>query len=67
MNVSAVSNTTATAAATASANTDNAAGILMLRRTLDIQEQNAAQLLQAIPQPPASNPPHLGQTVNTFA
>lgn len=43
-----------------------AVGTLMLRKALDIQEQNAMQLLQALPQTP-SNPPHLGNGIDVKA
>jgi hypothetical protein len=39
--------------------------LLMLRKSLDVQAQGVAALLQAMPQPvAASNPPHLGQTID---
>ena len=38
-----------------------------LRKSLDLQAQSAQQLIAALPQPAANNPPHLGNTVNTFA
>ncbi|MEC3766419.1 MULTISPECIES: YjfB family protein [Cupriavidus] len=39
--------------------------LLMLRKSLDMQAQGMAALLQAMPQPvAASNPPHLGQTID---
>jgi len=43
-----------------------AVGTLMLRKALDIQEQSAMQLLQALPQTP-SNPPHLGNSIDVKA
>lgn len=52
----------------ANAQLSSAIGIAVLKKVLDIQAQNAMQLLQALPQPvPASNPPNLGQGVDTFA
>ena len=45
----------------------DAVSIAVLRKTLDIQEQTAMQLIQALPQPVTSSPPNLGNTVNTFA
>lgn len=40
----------------------------VLRKALDIQEQTATQLIQAVPQPkPAANPPNLGQNVDAYA
>ena len=42
--------------------------ISMLRKTLDMQAQNAQQLIEAARQTPvANNPPHLGQGVDTYA
>jgi hypothetical protein len=56
------------ASSIASAQTDSAVGVAVLKKALDIQSQNAMQLLQALPQPaPASNPPNLGNRVDTFA
>lgn len=52
----------------ASAQTGTAANIAVLKKALDIQAQNAMQLLEALPQAaPANNPPNLGQGVDTFA
>ncbi len=42
-------------------------GILMLKKSLDIEAQTALQLLQALPQPAANNPPNLGNSIDTFA
>lgn len=44
-----------------------AVGIAVLKRAMDIQSEGALQLLQALPQPTTSNPPNLGNNVNTFA
>jgi hypothetical protein len=49
------------------ASTGDAVAITVLKKSLDIQAQNALQLLQALPQPAAVNPPNLGNRVNTFA
>jgi hypothetical protein len=43
--------------------TADAVGILVLKKAIDIQEQSALQLLQALPQI-ASNPPNLGNSVD---
>lgn len=43
--------------------TGDAVGISIMRKALDLQEQTAMQLLQALPQP-ASNPAHLGNSVD---
>jgi hypothetical protein len=41
----------------------DAANTAVLKKALDIQTQNAAQLLEALPQVP-SNPPNLGISVD---
>ena len=44
------------------------ASILMLRKALDLQQQMALQLLQAVPGQAASNPTAtLGRNIDTFA
>ena len=45
---------------------NEAVGIAVLKKAIDMQAQGAAQLIQSLPQLPA-NPPHLGNHVNTFA
>ncbi|MDA0189116.1 MAG: YjfB family protein [Proteobacteria bacterium] len=45
----------------------DAVAVTVLRKALDIQAQNARQLLEALPQPAASNPPNLGNRVDVFA
>jgi hypothetical protein len=42
------------------------AGMMVLKKAIDIQAQNAMQLLQALPQLP-SNPPNLGNSVDVKA
>ncbi|MCG2575744.1 YjfB family protein [Dechloromonas sp. XY25] len=44
----------------------DAVGIAVLKKALDIQEQTAMQLIQALPQP-SSNPPNLGNNVDVKA
>lgn len=41
--------------------------ISVLKKAMDISAQSAAQLIEALPQPPAANPPHLGNSVDTYA
>lgn len=56
------------ASSIANTQTDTAVGVAVLKKALDIQSQNAMQLIQSLPQPtPASNPPNLGNGVDTFA
>lgn len=45
------------------ASADDAVGTLVLKKALDIQAQSAMQLIQAVPQP--SNPPNLGNSIDT--
>ena len=49
------------------AKTADAVQLAVLRRAMDIQAQGALQLIQAAAQVIPSNPPHLGQAVDTFA
>jgi hypothetical protein len=48
----------------AQARNEQAIGIAVLRRAMDIQTASAAALLQALP---PNLPPHLGQNINTTA
>ena len=58
----------ASVSAMASANQSSALAVLMLRKTLELQAQNAAELIQTIPQAtPSSNPPNLGNVVDVMA
>lgn len=52
--------------ALAQANTGDAVGILVLKKAMAIQAQSALQLLEGLPQA-ASNPAHLGNTVDVKA
>lgn len=47
--------------------TGDTVNILVLKKAMDIQAQSAAQLIAAIPQPAAVNPPNLGQNVDLKA
>lgn len=50
--------------------TGDAVGLSVLKKALDLQAQNAAALISALPQPQkdsANLPPNLGQNVNTTA
>jgi hypothetical protein len=44
----------------------DAVSTLVLKKAMNIQEESAMQLLQAVPQMP-SNPPHLGNSVDVKA
>lgn len=52
--------------ALAQAKTGDAVGILVLKKAMAIQAQSALQLLEGLPQA-ASNPSHLGNTVDVKA
>jgi hypothetical protein len=45
--------------------TGDAVGTLVLKKALDMQAQNAMQLLEAVP--PASNPANLGNSIDVKA
>jgi len=64
MNISA---TGSVPSAISQASTGDAVAITVLKKSLDIEAQGALQLIQALPQVVASNPPNLGQRVDTFA
>ena len=40
---------------------------LVLKKALDVEAQTAAALIDAVPQPSATLPSHLGQNINTTA
>jgi len=46
--------------------TGDVVGTLMLKKAMDIEEQSALQLLQALP-PVPSNPPNLGNSIDITA
>lgn len=58
-----VSSIAATATAMSQGATTDAIQVAVLKKAMDIEAQGAMQLVQAI----ANNPPHLGNTVDTFA
>lgn len=62
-----VSSIASASTAISQAKTGDAVAIAVLRKALDIQEQSALQLIQALPQPATNSPPNLGASVNTFA
>lgn len=47
--------------------TRDAVQIAVLKKTMDMSSQAALQLIEAIPPAPAANPPHLGNSVDTYA
>lgn len=54
-------------AALGQAGTGDAVAITVLKKAIDIEAQSAMQLIQALPQPVASNPPNMGNGVDTYA
>lgn len=67
MNVSPSGSVASAASGAASqASTGDAVAITVLKKALDIEAQGALQLIQALPATP-SNPPNLGNGVDTFA
>ena len=58
-----VSNIGSLSTALSQAQTGDAVSTLVLKKAMQIQEQNALQLLQALPQVP-NNPPNLGNSVD---
>lgn len=60
MDVSAIA---ATATAIAQGTTADAVQVAVLKKAMEVEAQGALQLVQAI----TSNPPHLGNRVDTFA
>lgn len=64
----AVSNSTVSNASNAVPGTvQGAASTAVLRKSLDLQESNAAQLLQALPQPALASSGTLGTRLNVYA
>ncbi len=53
-------------AAAAQASTGDAVALSVLRKSMDVQAQTAAQLISALPQP-TNNPANLGNKVDAFA
>ena len=47
--------------------TANAVQVTLLKKAIDIEAQGAMQLIQAASQIIPTNPPHLGNSVDTFA
>ena len=48
--------------------TNQAVGVAVLKKAMDVQASSATALLQALPPVTSANlPPHLGQNVNTTA
>lgn len=56
-----------TATAMSQSQTTQAVQVHVLRKAMDMQENAAATLLQALPQPPLATSGTLGTQVNTYA
>lgn len=54
-------------AALSQAKTGDAVALAVMRKSNEIQEQSARELLKALPEPNTNSPPNLGNAVNTFA
>ena len=67
MDISSVNGIARLASALTQAQTGDAIGIAVLKKSIDLQAQGALQLIQAIPQLATNSPPNLGSGVNTFA
>lgn len=64
MNVSALAST---ASANSAATVQGQASLLVLKKAMDLQQANAAQLLQALPPPSGPTPgTTVGGTIDTF-
>lgn len=65
----AISNSTAVGNASSAdlGTVQGSASISMLRKSMDLQESTAAQLLQALPQPALATSGSLGTRLNTYA
>lgn len=62
-----VENIPALATALSQARTSDAVQTAVLRKSLDLEQQSAQQMIQALEQSVPSNPPHLGNSVDVHA
>ncbi|HEV2610960.1 MAG TPA: YjfB family protein [Noviherbaspirillum sp.] len=60
-------NIAALATTIASTTTNQAIGIAVAKKAMEIQETNALALVQALPAPTPNLPPHLGRNIDTTA
>ena len=67
MDVSDVSDIANLSTSLSQARTREAVSVTVLKKAMDAEAQSALQLLQALPKPAPSNPPNLGNSVDTFA
>jgi hypothetical protein len=61
-----VTDIASTATAMSQQKLGNDVQVAVLKKAMDIDAQSAAALIAAIPLPP-SNPPHMGNSVDTYA
>lgn len=66
MDTSSASGLTAALSVASQARTGDAIAVTVLKKAMDMQAEGAMQLLETLPQP-ASNPPHLGQSIDVKA
>lgn len=67
MDISGMGNVAAASSALSQAQTGDAVGITVLKKAMDIQAQNAAQLIESAAQVGRNNPSHLGQSIDVSA
>ncbi len=67
MDIGNISSVASAASQMSQAKTGDAVATAVLKKTMDIEKQAAAQLIQALPQVASSNPPNLGNNVDSFA
>jgi hypothetical protein len=70
MDISGVAGITSKITEMATGQTNEAVGMAVLKKAMDIDASSAAALIDAIPAAPAAAhnlPPHLGQNINTTA
>jgi hypothetical protein len=62
-----IGNVASMSSALSQAKNSDAVSLSVLKKTMNIEAQTAAQLLQALPPPVASNPPNLGNSIDILA
>ena len=67
MDVGNISSIASAATQMSEGKTADAVAVAVLKKAMEIETQSAAQLLQALPPVASTNPPNLGNNVNTMA
>jgi len=62
-----IGNVASMSSALSQAKNSDAVSLSVLKKAMSIEAQTAAQLLQALPQHVASNPPNLGNSIDILA